>query len=185
MQRIRESATDVDAIRDVRGLGLMIGVELSFEGRDVVALMREKGILSNVTADTVIRIVPPLVISDEDLDRVAGRDKRLGGHREVALGSALGADVDATSRGDHGVSFGVGPGKQLGFRSTQVEERDPRRLFDTGDHLRNLVDGGLDVPGVEGLLAIPGFAQTPAGENERIIAFDDLYFLGAECPVRR
>lgn len=71
MQRVREAAAGIDSIRDVRGLGLMIGVELTFDGREVVAAMRERGILSNVTADTVIRIVPPLVISDDDLDRLA------------------------------------------------------------------------------------------------------------------
>ncbi len=71
MQRVQEAAAGIDAIRDVRGLGLMIGVELAVDGREIVALMREKGILSNVTAETVIRVVPPLVISDEDLDRVA------------------------------------------------------------------------------------------------------------------
>ncbi len=81
-QRVQEAATELDVIRDVRGMGLMIGVELSFEGREVVALMREQGVLSNVTADTVIRIVPPLVINNEDLDRVA--DVLIDAVREVA-----------------------------------------------------------------------------------------------------
>lgn len=70
MQRIKEAAQEIPAILDVRGMGLMIGVELAFEGKDVVAAMREKGVLSNVTAETVMRIVPPLVISDEELDTV-------------------------------------------------------------------------------------------------------------------
>ena len=82
MQRVRELTADVGAVRDVRGMGLMIGVELAFNGADVVAAMREKGVLSNVTADTVIRVVPPLVISDEDLDRVA--DVLVDSVREVA-----------------------------------------------------------------------------------------------------
>lgn len=70
MQRLKEAAQEIPAILDVRGMGLMIGVELAFEGKDVVAAMREKGVLSNVTAETVMRIVPPLVISDEELDTV-------------------------------------------------------------------------------------------------------------------
>lgn len=70
MQRLREAAQEIPTILDVRGMGLMIGVELAFEGKDVVAAMREKGVLSNVTAETVMRIVPPLVISDEELDTV-------------------------------------------------------------------------------------------------------------------
>lgn len=82
MQRLREAAKELSAIRDVRGMGLMIGVELAFEGKDVVAAMRDKGVLSNATADTVMRIVPPLVISDEELDRVI--DVLLDSIREVA-----------------------------------------------------------------------------------------------------
>lgn len=70
MQRLKEAAQDIPAIRDVRGMGLMLGVELAFEGKDVVTAMREKGVLSNVTAENVIRIVPPLIISDEELDTV-------------------------------------------------------------------------------------------------------------------
>lgn len=70
MGRLREEAEEWDAIREVRGEGLMIGVDLNFNGKPVVAKMRDKGVLSNCTSDTVIRLVPPLTISNDDLNTV-------------------------------------------------------------------------------------------------------------------
>lgn len=57
-------------IKEVRGPGLMIGVELEFPAKPVVDKMLELGVLSNATADNVIRIVPPLTIPYEDLEKV-------------------------------------------------------------------------------------------------------------------
>ena len=48
----------------------MIGIELSFPGRPVVEHLLKKGILGNVTADNVIRLVPPLMIKEKDLNFV-------------------------------------------------------------------------------------------------------------------
>ncbi|MEZ5338589.1 MAG: aspartate aminotransferase family protein [bacterium] len=70
MKRIRTELQGIPLVTDVRGLGLMIGVELSFKGADVVSRMREQGVLSNCTADTVMRLVPPLNMPEADLDRV-------------------------------------------------------------------------------------------------------------------
>jgi len=57
-------------IREVRGLGLMIGIELKEKaGRYVQALM-EKGIIVLLAGSTVIRLLPPLVISKEEIDIV-------------------------------------------------------------------------------------------------------------------
>ena len=57
-------------IKEVRGLGLMIGIELDFPAKPVVDKMLELGVLSNATAENVIRIVPPLTIPYEDLEKV-------------------------------------------------------------------------------------------------------------------
>lgn len=70
MNKVRNVAKDWDAIKEVRGKGLMIGVELNFEGGEVVEKMMERGVLSNCASDTVMRIVPPLIISREELDQV-------------------------------------------------------------------------------------------------------------------
>ncbi len=62
IEYIKKKAKDYPAVKDIRGLGLMIGIEISVPGRKVVEKMMEQGILGNVTADHVIRFVPPLSI---------------------------------------------------------------------------------------------------------------------------
>lgn len=57
-----------DFVKDIRGLGLMIGVELSFNGNNIVNKMLEKGYLINCTSDTVLRFLPPLIIDKKDVD---------------------------------------------------------------------------------------------------------------------
>lgn len=70
-QKIKDLSTDVSEIVDIRGRGLMLGVELSFEGRPVVEEMMHQGVLSNCTQGNVIRVVPPLVTNKEDLSTLA------------------------------------------------------------------------------------------------------------------
>ncbi|HMK45542.1 MAG TPA: aminotransferase class III-fold pyridoxal phosphate-dependent enzyme, partial [Methanocella sp.] len=59
-----------DYVDHVRGLGMMIGVQLKKDGNVLVDRAREKGVLINCTAETVIRLVPPFVISRAEIDRV-------------------------------------------------------------------------------------------------------------------
>ncbi len=68
MERIRAKTADNSNVVDVRGMGLMIGVELSKPGRPVVDRMFQRGILSNAAGGNVLRIVPPLVITQEEID---------------------------------------------------------------------------------------------------------------------
>lgn len=56
------------AIKEIRGLGLMIGIELDTDGQQVVDRMLEKGVLVNCTNQTVIRLLPPYVISRDEID---------------------------------------------------------------------------------------------------------------------
>lgn len=56
-------------IREVRGLGLILGVELATDGLPVVAACREKGVLINCTQGNVLRFLPPLIISREEIAR--------------------------------------------------------------------------------------------------------------------
>ena len=71
MDKMRSAAEDWDAITEVRGIGLMIGVELSFPGAGVVDKMLERGVLSNCASNTVIRLLPPLIITKQQLDTIA------------------------------------------------------------------------------------------------------------------
>ncbi len=82
MDRLKNETKEWDEVKGVRGVGLMIGVELSFKGADVVKKMMEKGVLSNCASDTVMRIVPPLVISRQDIDKTI--DVLLASIRECA-----------------------------------------------------------------------------------------------------
>ena len=59
---------DKEIIADVRGKGLMVGLELTEPGAEYVDKLREKGFLINCTADKVLRFVPPLIITKEDID---------------------------------------------------------------------------------------------------------------------
>lgn len=69
--RIEEELGDSGLVREVRGMGLMLGVALSFSGRRVVEGMLRRGVLSNCTQGSVIRLVPPLVITREQLETLA------------------------------------------------------------------------------------------------------------------
>jgi predicted acetylornithine/succinylornithine family transaminase len=67
MQQLR--AANVAKVKDVRGKGLMLGVELDGPGKDIFTRCLARGLLINVTQDTVIRLAPPLVIEDDLLAR--------------------------------------------------------------------------------------------------------------------
>ncbi|GKS56867.1 acetylornithine aminotransferase [Nitrospira sp.] len=58
------------AIREVRGMGLLLGMELQGEGKPIVDACLTRGLLINCTMDRVLRFVPPLVISQTDIDRL-------------------------------------------------------------------------------------------------------------------
>jgi acetylornithine/N-succinyldiaminopimelate aminotransferase len=64
-------------IREVRGQGLMIGVELSFSGKQLVLDAIENGLLMNCTHDTVLRFLPPYIATEKEIDRAIGILKRV------------------------------------------------------------------------------------------------------------
>ena len=57
-------------IREIRGKGLMIGVELKFEVREILMNLIEKGVLMLYSGRNILRILPPLVITEEDITKV-------------------------------------------------------------------------------------------------------------------
>ena len=61
------------AIKEVRGRGLFIGVELHESARPFCEALKEKGLLCKETHDAVIRFAPPLVITKEELDEALNR----------------------------------------------------------------------------------------------------------------
>lgn len=57
-------------VTDIRGLGLMIGIELKHDCADLVEKAKQSGLLINVTAGNTIRLLPPLIISEEQADDI-------------------------------------------------------------------------------------------------------------------
>lgn len=67
--RLETLKKDHETIREVRGKGLMVGMELAGPGDDAVLKAMKKGLLINCTGGNVLRFVPPFVITEADVDR--------------------------------------------------------------------------------------------------------------------
>lgn len=69
--KIESVKPDFPEIKEIRGYGLMIGIELTVESKPIVTTMMLKHrVIANATAVNVVRLVPPLNIPQEDLERV-------------------------------------------------------------------------------------------------------------------
>ncbi|NLP49399.1 ornithine--oxo-acid transaminase [Bacillus sp. RO1] len=75
MKRLKEINNPI--IKDIRGRGLFIGVELHEEARPYCEALKETGLLCKETHDTVIRFAPPLIITIEELDWAIERIQRV------------------------------------------------------------------------------------------------------------
>ena len=67
LEKLKESHP---IIREIRGKGLMIGVELKFEVRDILMNLIKEGVLMLYSGRNILRILPPLVITEEDITKV-------------------------------------------------------------------------------------------------------------------
>ena len=67
LEKLKENHT---MIREIRGKGLMIGIEMKFEVRDILMGLIKKGVLMLYSGRNILRILPPLVISEEDVTKV-------------------------------------------------------------------------------------------------------------------
>lgn len=65
---LRAALVGVHGVVDIRGEGMMIGIELDRPCGELVAVARDVGVLINVTSDTVIRLVPPLIYGAAEVD---------------------------------------------------------------------------------------------------------------------
>jgi len=57
-------------VKDVRGKGLLIGMELDFECKEIVTACLKEGFLINCTMDNILRFMPPLIVSTEEIDQL-------------------------------------------------------------------------------------------------------------------
>jgi acetylornithine/N-succinyldiaminopimelate aminotransferase len=62
--------SDVEGINEIRGQGLMIGIELDRPCGELVQKAVTQGLLINVTADRVVRLLPPLILTDKQADMI-------------------------------------------------------------------------------------------------------------------
>jgi acetylornithine/N-succinyldiaminopimelate aminotransferase len=69
-QKLDELKARHPIIEDVRGLGLLLGIKLKIEGRPLVMQCMQKGFLINCIQDTILRFIPPLIISTEEIDQL-------------------------------------------------------------------------------------------------------------------
>ena len=67
---LQNALKDVDGLKEIRGMGLMIGVELTKPCSALVGRCADAGLLLSVTADTVIRMVPPLILTTAEADEI-------------------------------------------------------------------------------------------------------------------
>ena len=65
---LRQALASVPGVVDIRGEGMMIGIELDRPCAELVGVARDAGVLINVTADKVIRLVPPLIYGDAEVN---------------------------------------------------------------------------------------------------------------------
>lgn len=66
--RLRELAGKYAFIREVRGSGLMIGLDMSVPGKQMVLDAQARGLLINCTHDTVLRFLPPYIVTEKEVD---------------------------------------------------------------------------------------------------------------------
>jgi len=77
LNRFREHLMGADYIEDIRGQGLMLAIELSHPCSELVLLAKVQGLLLNITRERVIRLLPPLTMTDDEADYLADQVIRI------------------------------------------------------------------------------------------------------------
>ncbi len=70
--KLTELTNKYKSITDIRGLGLMLGIELTIPAGEIVTKCREQGLLLATAGSSVIRFVPPLIVTEKDIDKAVG-----------------------------------------------------------------------------------------------------------------
>lgn len=68
---LKQGLHGVAGVSDIRGQGLMIAVELDRPCKELLSMALARGLLINVTADRVVRLLPPLILTEEETDQIA------------------------------------------------------------------------------------------------------------------
>jgi acetylornithine/N-succinyldiaminopimelate aminotransferase len=70
---LRDALAGIDGVKEIRGQGLMLGVELNRACAEIVPMGLDIGLLTNVTQDSVVRILPPLIINAAEARELVAR----------------------------------------------------------------------------------------------------------------
>lgn len=70
LQGLKEKLKNHPNVKAIRGKGLMVGVELDKPCRDILTLALKEGLLFNIANETVIRLLPPLIIETPEIQRI-------------------------------------------------------------------------------------------------------------------
>jgi acetylornithine aminotransferase len=68
LQRLEELRS-LPVVKEVRGDGLMLAVELRIPGKEIVKQLIQQGFILNCTHETVLRMLPPFIISEKQIDK--------------------------------------------------------------------------------------------------------------------
>ncbi len=68
-KKLDKLKSKIEIIKDLRGIGLMLGLELSVNATDIISKCRENGLLLVSAGQNVIRFVPPLIVTEEEIDK--------------------------------------------------------------------------------------------------------------------
>ena len=71
LQALQQGLADQSGVVEVRGRGLMIGIELADEAGELKQAAMDRGLIINVTRGNTIRLLPPLIVDDAQVDRIA------------------------------------------------------------------------------------------------------------------
>ena len=69
--KLASALQGVNGVKEIRGQGLMIGIELEVDCAELVGQALEESLLINVTAGSVVRLLPPLILSEEEADQIS------------------------------------------------------------------------------------------------------------------
>ncbi len=72
LSKLREVQKKFSFVQDVRGRGLILGLELKMDGAEIVKEMMKRGFLINCTMNRVLRFLPPLIVTEEEVDQMIG-----------------------------------------------------------------------------------------------------------------
>lgn len=70
LTKLRENLLDIPNVRNIRSMGLMIGIEMKHDIKPIIDELMDNGLLVLPTGKTVIRLLPPIIITREEIDKI-------------------------------------------------------------------------------------------------------------------